>query len=338
MKVAGVDADCVPILLDLIAADVRRLGFYDMQYRPFLRVTPSTLRVGDEVKTTPPEIFHGSGIIVTSNVTANVQRAHGIRIKTNADAFVAVAEATLKGVFKDLRRNVPIKRGTERTDVDLMVLTERTLYLIECKHSLTPTGAHEFRDLWRDVNHGANQLKLALKILVDRRQDYLAGLFPGTTKEQSAQLRMQPCVLCSHRVFSGLSIDGIPVRDFASLALICGDGIVGMGIEDESGHVVMQRYRLRANENATEEDFDEYLSDRNRFFEMFRPFMHEYDRLDRLFDGSVVLAQNTFVHYVSQEDWAAHLERIGAIAVSSERHPVAELGPTPIDIGSAENT
>jgi hypothetical protein len=126
--------------------------------------------------------------------------------------------------------------------------------------------------------------------------------------------------------------------DLPSLALICGDGVVGMGIEDDSGHVVMQRFRLRANEEAAEKDFEDYLSDRSRFFEMFRPFMHEYDRLDRLFGGSLVLAHNTFVHYVSQDDWSTHLERLGAIAVSSERHPVADLRPTPIDRGSAENT
>ena len=112
---------------------------------------------------------------------------------------------------------------------------------------------------------------------------------------------MQPCVLCSYRVFSGVPIDGIPIRDFASLALICSDGIVGMGVEDDSGHVVMQRYRLLARENATDEDFDDYLSDRSRFFKMFRPFMHEYDRMERLFDRSLILAHNTFVHYVSQD-------------------------------------
>ena len=36
-----------------------------------------------------------------------------------------------------------LKRGAEATDVDIMVLTDHTLYLIECKHSITPTGAHE---------------------------------------------------------------------------------------------------------------------------------------------------------------------------------------------------
>jgi len=135
-----------------------------------------------------------------------------------------------------------------------------------------------------------------------------------------------------------MSIEAIPVRDFASLALICSDVIVVMVIEYDSGNVVMQRFRLRADETAKEDDFDDYLSDRSRFFQMFRPFMHEYDRLDRLFGGSLLLAHNTFVHYVSQEAWVAHLEQIGAVAVSSERHPVAKLRPTPIDIKTDENT
>ena len=83
------------------------------------------------------------------------------------------------------------------------------------------------------INHGVHQLTLAMKILDVRLQSDLAGLFPGTEKAQSARLRIQPCMLCSHRVFSGLSLDGIPVRDFASLAPICGDGIPGATGKDK---------------------------------------------------------------------------------------------------------
>ena len=329
LKVIGVDSERVAPLLDLIAADVRRLGHYDMQYRPFLRVRSSTARIGGRETTTRPEVIHGSAIVATSNITTNVQRAHGIRIRTNADAFVAVAQETLKSIFQKVRTNVAVKLGDLRTDVDIMILTERTLYLIECKHSVTPTGAHELRDLWCDINHGVRQLKVAMEILAVCRQTYLAGLFPGTTRTRNAGLRVQPCVLCSHRVFSGLSLGGIPVRDFASLALVCGDGIVAMGGEDESREVVMQRYRLRATENATEDDFDDYLSDGSRFFAMFRPFMHEHDRLYRFFEGSLILAHNTFVHSVSQDEWAAHLAQIGAVPMSPERHPVEDLWSSP---------
>jgi hypothetical protein len=104
-----------------------------------------------------------------------------------------------------------------------------------------------------------------------------------------------------------------------------------MGSEDGSGHVVMQRYRLRSNATATEDDFDEYLSDQARFFEMFRPFMHEQDRLEWLLGGSIVLARNTFVFNMAQPDWAEHLRAVGAIALTDERQPVERFGPTPIE-------
>ncbi|MXY25400.1 MAG: hypothetical protein F4Y45_12910 [Acidobacteria bacterium] len=327
VKVAGVESENVAPLLNLFTADVRRLGHYDMQYRPFLRVKPSTLQINGREETTPSEVILGSAIVASSNMTINVQRAHGIRIRTNADAFVTVVRATLESIFEKIRTNVALKLGNERTDVDIMILTDRTLYLIECKHSITPAGAHELRDLWRDINHGAHQLKVAMRILSARLASYLAGLFPGTTKRHIAGLRIRPCVLCSHRVFSGMTVDGIPVRDFASLALVCEDGIVGMGGENDSGEVVIQRFRLRATEKATREDFDEYLTERSRYFEMFRPFMREHDVVYRLFGGALVLAYNSFVHVVSQEEWAAHLERTGATAVSAERLPVEALRP-----------
>jgi len=49
----------------------------------------------------------------------------------------------LKTFFANVQTNVPVKLGEDRTDVDVLVLTARPLYLIECKHSITPTGAHE---------------------------------------------------------------------------------------------------------------------------------------------------------------------------------------------------
>jgi hypothetical protein len=84
-------------------------------------------------------------------------------------------------------------------------------------------------------------------------------------------------------------------------------------------------------------DFDEYLSDTSRFFATFRPFMHEYDRLDRLFGGSLVLAYKTYVHAAAQSEWAAHLEQIGCVAVSEERLSIQKPAPIPIVDGEPAN-
>jgi hypothetical protein len=327
IEALGVSKQHLPAFLDLISAQVGKLGHYDIQYRPFLRINPTVLPLSSGEKRTPPEVVHASAIVASANITSNVQRAHGIRIKTNAEAFVSVAAAILGATFKNVRTNVPIKLGADRTDVDVFLLTDRAVYLFECKHSMTPAGPHELRDPWQDIGHGVRQLKLATAILSERLHEYLAGLFPGTRKEQSQRLQIRSCVLCSHRVFSGLEIEGIPIRDLASLGLILGDAVVAMGSKDESGQVVMQRYRLRASEQPTEEDLDEFLGDKSRFFATFRPFMLEYDRLDRLFGGSVVVAYNTYVHAATQANWATHLEEIGCVRLDDERLSILEPAP-----------
>lgn len=314
-------------LVELIGADVNKLGFYDTQYRPFLCVNSTKFSVEGRDTTFPATAVFASSLVATTNIVANVQRAHGIRFKGNADEFVNVVADSLREIFPNVRKDSTVKCGSECTDIDVLVLTERTLYVIECKHSVTPTSMHELRDLWRDINHGADQLKRAMGILRERLHDYMAGWFPGTKKRQTSDLRIQPCVLCSHRALSGLSIDGIPIRDFASLTLVLGDAIVGVGSEDESGELVMQRYRLRETRTATQRDLDEYLSDGSRFFQMFEPFMREFSRRERLMDGDFTLVHRTFAFAVSQEEWVRHVEGLGAIRVSDERRSVRELQP-----------
>jgi hypothetical protein len=329
LTTVGVSSEHVPAFLTLIAAHVERLGHFDIQYKLFLRTNPATVRLSNGEKTGPPEVFHAPGIVATANVIPNVQRANGIRVKTNAEAFVAAVAETLRASFANVRTNVPVRLGKDSTDIDVLLLTEGTLFVIECKHSITPTGAHELRDLWLDVQHGVQQLQKAIRILSTRLHSHLAGQFPGTRKAQAERLRVQPCVLCSHRVFSGLVIDGIPIRDWASFALICRDAVMGMGESRGSGEVIMQRFRLRDHEQVEEGDLNEYFSETSRFFETFRPFMSPYDRLHRLFGGSIVLASSTYVHTSSQEEWVAHLESIGCVPLGEERVLIRPPAPIP---------
>jgi hypothetical protein len=100
---------------------------------------------------------------------------------------------TFKSIFAKVETNAPVKglKGSngkaEATDIDLVVLEDKSLYLFECKHSLPPTGPHEIRDVWEDIEKGVNQLAIAMKILSDpvRRQSYLTRLFPGTKPQDT---------------------------------------------------------------------------------------------------------------------------------------------------------
>ena len=321
----GLTDQQVVTFLKLVAADVNQLGHLDIQYRPFLAVNPSTVQIGDEVVTTTQEIVYAPAVVASANILPNVQRAHSIRVATNAEAFVAVVADHIKTLFPRVRTNCAISLGAIETDVDIVALGEDTLYLFECKHSMTPTGAHEIRDLWRDINKGVAQVERAAKILRERVADYLSGWFPGTDKSVAERVRLSTCVLCSHRVFSGLRLRGVPVRDYASLALTLGDATVSMGYSEDGTHMVLERYRLRDTNAVTPTDLDNYLSDEAIFFRFFRPFMRPYTSIDRLSE-SVTIAQESFVYAMELDEWKSRLEQLGAVRLANE---TMTLGPTP---------
>jgi hypothetical protein len=185
---------------------------------------------------------------------------------------------------------------TEATDIDLVVLEDKTLYLFECKHSLPPTGPHEIRDVWEDIEKGTNQLAIAMRILSDpvRRQSYLAGWFPGTKPQDTANLKLVPCVLCSDRIFSGLEHQGFPIRDFSSLQLLFQGGIVGMGGPVSEDEVVMMQYRVIRQKEMSGSDLADYCSPESTFFKMFKPFMSPVSRIQRL--EGITIAEETFVY------------------------------------------
>ena len=320
----GLTNQQVVAFLKLVAANVNQLGYLDVQYRPFLALNPRALRIEDKMVTTTPEIVYAPAIVASANILPNLQRAHGIRMVTNAEAFVAEAAEYIKTLFPRVLTNAALKLGAIKTDVDIVALGEDTLYLFECKHSMTPTGAHELRDLWRDINKGVSQLETAEKILRARVVDYLAGWFPGTDKGVAARVRFSLCVLCSHRVFSGLSIKGVPIRDHASLALTLGDATVTMGYSEDGKHVALERYRLRENNAVTPTDLDNYLSDEAIFFRVFEPFMRPYTSIDRLSE-SVTVAQESFVYVMESDEWKSRLEQLGAVRLADE---TTTLGPT----------
>lgn len=326
LAVFGMSQEQASSLLKLLAADVNKLGHFDLQYRPFLLLSPSTIEIDGEERTTSPEIVHAPALVALSNVVQNVQRAHGIRISTNADAFVAVAAEHLKTLFSRVKTNAVIALGDAKTDIDIVALGDKSIYLFECKHSLTPTGAHELRDLWRDINKGIAQLEIAKQILDVRMADYLAGWFSGTGRRQATGLTIKRCVLCSHRVFSGLTIRGIPVRDHSSLSLVLGDAIVQMGYSEDGKEMAVKRYRLRGHEDPTVADLEDYLGEEATFFRLFQPFMRSYTRMDHI-SKSLALAQDSFMYEIGESEWSSHLEAIGAVRLDDVS---MSLGPVPL--------
>lgn len=303
--------------LRFVAADVKKLGYFDLQYRPFLRM--ASVGVSKLEYMSPPEILYLPAVVSLSNAIRNVQSANQLRLGANAKIFVDVVARILKGPFKRVAVNRRVKADDEITDIDIVVLEGSNLYLLECKHALSPTGPHEIREIWEQIEKGTRQLQTAVKVLGDpaRLQSYIAGWFPGVKSRQTQGLMIKTCILCSHRIFSGMSHHDIPIRDFASLSKVASDGIVGMGALHPDGDIVKYCYRVTSEGGFSAADFDDYLSENSRYFNLNARFMNRVSRFDRF--GDVTVAWDTYMFDVELHEWMENAESLGFVRLPDER-------------------
>lgn len=310
----GVDTAQAEDFLRLVSGDVFRLGHYDIQYRPLLRI--AQVDVPAKNYTTPPELISLPAVVATANILRNVQSANKVRLAELPGLFVDSVSALMRSRFADVASNRRVTSPCGATDVDVVVLAEDTLFLFECKHSVFPTEPHEVRDIWEDIETGVRQLQVATAALSTPGQlrDYLAGWFPGW---KARKLSIQRCILCSHRIFSGLEVEGIPIRDYSSLFRLVDTGVVGIGAVDEDGGTLLHRFRLVDEGGFSASDLKNYLSPEATFFQTFAPFMHPVSKIQR-FDRCT-LAAETYIYQVVLDEWLDHLQAIGCTQLPDEQ-------------------
>ena len=311
----GVSRECALEFLSLVAAKATSLGYYDLQYRPFLEVAPVDIpQLGFRGRA---EFIVSPAIVASSNVFRNVQIANKVRLKELPNLFVEEIADILRLNFPNVTTNRRVKTPNGVSDIDVVLLHEDQLMLFECKHSVFPCGPHELRDVWEDIEKGTRQLHLAIEALTDpaRCQAYLAGWFPGHRKTCQTTRRLLPCVLSSHRIFSGIHYNDVAVRDYASLFRLVTDGTVAAGIL-ENGSVLTRRFRVTQGVGFSASDLADYLSPDSMYFKLYSSFMNPITHLLRA--GDLTIAHETFFWSMLLEEWVQRLETLGFQRLSDE--------------------
>jgi hypothetical protein len=106
---------------ELISADVRDLGYFDIQYRPFLRIAANRFVKGDEVLESPAEMVGPPGLVLLSNILRNLQTSNRLRFRANADAFVEIVARMLRTKFDKVEENRRLQLDQTVTDVDVVL-------------------------------------------------------------------------------------------------------------------------------------------------------------------------------------------------------------------------
>ncbi|MCR9196252.1 MAG: hypothetical protein NXH88_16045 [Hyphomonas sp.] len=200
-------------VLDFLSWKPGTAGIYDLQYKPILR--------GDDYYLVP---LHITGM---TNWYRNLVRSGKCRLIDSLDS-----DAAERAVAANLREAgcEHVKEGYEtvlegqRIEIDVISRYGNVLFLFECKHPVLPCNVYELRTSYKHMRKGAQQLGRIKDLLSD----------PAVEKELYRRLGWQvgpseqiaTCIVSGNGMFSGLRVDGHPVRRLPELSNMIRTGVI----------------------------------------------------------------------------------------------------------------
>jgi hypothetical protein len=273
-----------------------------------------------------------------SDFVRNVQIANKLRIPARGNVFTNTCEGLLKRHFSRVISERTITRAGRTTEVDIAVADSKTLYLFECKYSVPPCTLQELRDIWGDIRKGVSQQNLAVEILSDpgTRYAYLAGWFPGMSRKESDDMIIKTCVISSHRLFSGLQLENVPIRDYPSFMSILTEHVMSHGVMTPGVESTIVRFSTTEKGKFSPADLDNYLGDESRYLHMFQQKMCPVTELNLLIPDHLVLATDSYVYNDLGENHVAFMEKLGFLRLPDEKKTI-DLPMSENDLRSSIN-
>ncbi|MGO8253434.1 hypothetical protein ACC792_20955 [Rhizobium ruizarguesonis] len=281
-----VERDQVEPILEYLSHRPGMGGVYDMQYRPLV--------YADNRYMVP---LHIAGM---TNWYRNVARDEGHRLiddlETDA-AERALAASLLAANCQHVEAGYETVFNKQRFEIDVVCRFGDYLFIFECKHPMLPCNAHELRTSYKHMRTGARQLDNIKSLLSD----------PGLEKELYRRLgwscgpakEIVTCIVSANGMFSGLRVNGHPVRRMAELSNMIRTGMMrtmqaSVNVEDgqpiaRTDEVVERR--LWTAPILTPEFLSDYLQ-KDLLAHMLFDGMFEYEETFSLGEGRL-----TFVTY-----------------------------------------
>lgn len=268
-------------------------------------------------------------LVLNANALRNTFSAQRARIPTAGDAFTRAVAELLRKVFP----HVAVERKYDiqglSGDVDVVVLHGAVLYLFECKHSLPAATTHEHRDLLEDVKTGAAQLLRAQQALPldPALRNRLKQWFPDAEIGALNEWRYVPCVVTATRMFSGIELTGIPVRDIFSLENVLLRGSLEI-IAAGAGDLMLRQYSFWRGEKFSPDDLEDYLRIGGLYWQTRGVHSVDLAVLEaRVPPGVSLVTETCRVTFESWEESVSRLDALGLRVVEERREPRAS--PTP---------
>ncbi|MDW9984267.1 hypothetical protein GOC06_26240 [Sinorhizobium meliloti] len=279
-------ADQVDAVLEFLSHRPGKHGVYDMQYRPIVHAQDYYL--------VP---LHIAGM---TNWYRNFARGEDHRLIDSLDT-----DAAERALAADLREAncSQVAEGFEtvlnkqRFEIDVACRFGDYLFLFECKHPILPCNAHELRTSYKHMRTGARQLGAIKGLLADPQIEKEFYRRLGWACEFAEEI--VTCIVSANGMFSGLRINGHPVRRMAELSNMIRTGVLRTmrgSMETNDGRPMVRtdevvERTLWTGPTLTPEFLREYLQN-DPLSKMLFNGMLEYEQTYSLEEGRL-----TFVRY-----------------------------------------
>ena len=216
-------------------------SFLDLQYTPAVRVDGSFGVLG--------------AVACNSNLLRNGMLRSENRPWSNSDEEMIGA---MSRAFNGIRNGVVRTDRSYRFDadegqIDCAVLVERTLFVFECKRTLPPCSAFERRTTIDCLNDAAEQLE---RVARNWENSEFRAVLASSLEIDLTGVSLVGCIVLSHRLFSGASWKGWPIRQSMELANFVASGEGEFTLADVTVPV-----RLRAAGDVSGAQLADYLGE-----------------------------------------------------------------------------
>ncbi|WP_165422620.1 hypothetical protein [Rhizobium ruizarguesonis] len=200
-------------------------GIFDLQYKPILSVGNYCLAP-----------LHIAGMTNWYRNLARLGKYRPLDVLQIDAASRALAQDLKDAGCDFVAQGYETTLEGQKIEIDVVCRFGNDLFLFECKHPVLPCNVHELRTSYKHMHTAAYQLGRLTALLHD----------PAVEKEFFRRLgwaigpsdAIVTCIVSSNGMFSGLRVDGHPVRRLPELANMIRTGVIrtiSASVENEEG-------------------------------------------------------------------------------------------------------
>ena len=205
----------------------------------------------------------------------------------------------LSPLFNNCKDNIDYTYKGQDGQIDFLLLIESTLYILECKNTLYPCNPYELRTTFDHLDKAVDK-QLSKICTFSKEKEFIDYLFRkiGWSIPQE-QLKIQTSILLNHRLLSGSSYKGHPVRHIKEFVNFIKTGTAKIGTRHK-----MFTKNYWEGDKFKNSDLEKFLSGNSDFYnDLFSSF--------NSYESKIFVGKNEIISYDLPLDTGLYAKKFG---------------------------